>query len=76
MVHFTPPSSKVYLRVQNYYYCLLLLLSLDTKVWNVLFHFTNFYMYIVFMCCIVLNVLGLCLFYLCISFSLSGYRSY
>jgi len=51
-----------------------LLLSLDTKVWNVLFH--DFYVHIVFVCCIVLNVVGLYLFYRCISFSLSGYRSY
>jgi len=38
--------------------------------------FIDFYMHIVFMCCIVLNVVGLYLFYRCISFSLSGYRSY
>ena len=50
-------------------------LILDTKDWNVLFLFplTDFYMYIVFMWFIVLNVVGLYLFYLCISFSLSGY---
>jgi len=41
-----------------------LLLSLDTKDWNVLFLFTDFYMYIVFMCCVILNVVGLYLFYL------------
>ena len=36
-------------------------LSLDTKDWNVLFLFplTNFYMYIVFVWFIVLNVVGL-----------------
>jgi len=51
-----------------------LLLSLDTEVCNVLFH--DFYMHIVFVCCIVLNVVGLYIFYRCISFSLSGYRSY
>ena len=41
-------------------------LSLDTKDWNVLFLFplTNFYMYIVFVWFIVLNVVGLYLFYL------------
>jgi len=51
-------------------------LSFDTKDWNVLFLFTDFYMYIVFMCCIVLNVVDLYLFYRCISYSLSGYRFY
>jgi len=51
-------------------------LSLDTKDWNVLFLFllTDFYMYIVFMWFIVLNVVGLYHFYLCISFSLSCLR--
>jgi len=53
-------------------------LSLDTKDWNVLFLFplTDSYMYIVFMWFIVLNVVGLYLFYLYISFSLSDYRFY
>jgi len=53
-------------------------LSLDTKDWNVLFLFplTDFYMYIVFMWFIMLNVVALYLFYFYISFSLSGYRFY
>jgi len=50
--------------------------SLDAKDWNVLFLSppTDFYMYIVFVWFIMLNILRMYLFYLCISFSLSGYR--
>jgi len=55
-------------------------LSSETKDWNVLVLFlyplTDFYMYTVFMWFIVLNVVGLYIFYLCISFSLSGYHLY
>ena len=45
--------------------------ALSTKDWNVLFLFplTDCYTYIVFMWFIVLSVVGLYLFYLCISFS-------
>jgi len=41
----------------------------EVKDWNVLL-FTDFYMYIVFV------LYRLYLFYLCVSFSLSGYRFY
>jgi len=53
--------------------------SLNTKDWNVLFLFPliDFYVYIVFMWFIALNVVGLYLFYFkSISFSRRGYRFY